>query len=69
MSLIKILNGEQYLERTKYVEIKIEFIRKKIKSGILKVEHVKSKCSKADIYKKSREKYVSRWNQESETIL
>jgi len=54
MSLVKILNGEQYLERTKYVAVKIEFIREKIKAGILKVEHVKSNQSKADIFTKSQ---------------
>ena len=54
MSLVKILNGEQYLERTKYVAVKIEFIREKIKTGLLKVEHVKSNQSKADIFTKSQ---------------
>ena len=53
MALINILNGEKMLDRTKFVAIKVEFIREKIRNGDLYVVHIKTNHMRADMLTKS----------------
>jgi hypothetical protein len=52
-AVIAIVNGEKGLERTKHEVVKVEFIRDKIRTGICKVEYVKTTENTADIFTKS----------------
>ncbi|KAJ3225955.1 hypothetical protein HDU78_010502, partial [Chytriomyces hyalinus] len=53
MALIKILNSERMLDRTKHMAIKIEFIREYINKQDLNVEHISTTEMKADMFMKS----------------
>ena len=53
MALVKILNGDKMLDRTKYMAVKIEFIREYIKKNQLEVIHISNTQMKADIFTKS----------------
>jgi hypothetical protein len=50
---IAIVNGERYLERTKHEVVKIEFIRDKIKNGVIVVKYLETGEMTADVFTKS----------------
>jgi hypothetical protein len=50
---IAIVKGEKHVEKTKFMIVKIEFIRDYIKSGVLEVEYLETGKMTADIFTKS----------------
>ena len=53
MALVKILNGDKMLDRTKHLAVKIKFICEHIKKSELEVFHISNTLMKTDILTKS----------------
>ena len=51
-AVVKILNGEYNVERTKHEIVKVEFLREKVREGIISVSWIKTDDMTADIFTK-----------------
>jgi hypothetical protein len=52
-STVKVLHGEKYLDRTKHETVKVEYLRDKIRDGIMSVEWISTEDMIADVFTKS----------------
>ena len=50
---ISVVTGEKYLEKTKHLVVKVEFLRDQIRDGILEVEWISTHDMTADIFTKN----------------